>query len=87
MMRCFPRAVFARARPMIARLSDSVPPPVKMISCGFAPSRAASRSRESSIAARASRPAAWMLEGLPKCRSRYGRIASKTSGASGVVAL
>ncbi len=33
-MMCFPRRLFARAAPKMARLFDSVPPEVKMISFG-----------------------------------------------------
>jgi len=76
-----------RARPNTARLHDSVPPLVKMISCGFTCSSAASLSRASSTAARASRPAACTLDGLPKCRPRYGSMASRAASHSGVVAL
>src|SRR6188472_4496789 len=68
-----------RARPSTPRLHDSVAPLVKMISPGFACRNAASLSRASSIAARASRPAAWTLDGLPKWRLRYGSIASRAA--------
>ena len=43
---------------MTARLQASVPPLVKMISLALTPSKVAKRSRESSTAARALRPAA-----------------------------
>src|SRR5260221_284010 len=84
-MTCPPRAVRCRARPRTARLQDSVPPLVKMISCGLTSSKLASLSRASSIAARASRPAACTLDGLPKCRPRYGNITSRAASHSGVV--
>jgi hypothetical protein len=47
---------------------------------------ARTRSRATSIAARASRPMRWELWGLPKLVSIHGRMAAATSGASGVVA-
>src|SRR6266511_5802553 len=70
-----------------ARLHDSVPPLVKISSCGLARKSAASLSRALSMAARAARPAKCTLDGFPKCRSRYGSIASRASSQSGVVAL
>ncbi len=85
-IRCRPLALAAQATPLRARLSASVPPEVKTISRGFAPSAAAIRSRASSSPWRARRPEAWMLEGLPWCSVRYGSIASSTSGRSGEVA-
>ena len=45
-----PRPPPARAAPFTARLSDSVPPPVKTISWGRQPSRPAARSRADSSA-------------------------------------
>src|SRR5437764_844976 len=82
-----PREDAHRARPSTPRLHDSVAPPVKMISPGFACRSAASLSRASSIAARAARPAAWILDGLPKCRLRYGSIASRAAAHNGWVAF
>src|SRR5439155_1528871 len=73
--------------PLIAWLLASLPPPVKMISPGWAPSSAATSPRAASTASRAGRPAQWALEGLPKWPDRKGRIDSATSGASGVLAL
>ena len=52
------RARAAKATPLIAALSDSVPPLVKSTSWGRAPRRAAVASRASSTARRASRPQA-----------------------------
>src|SRR5674476_1372607 len=51
-MRCLPFGLSIRAAPKMARLFDSVPPLVKMISLGFAPRNFAARSRASSSSAR-----------------------------------
>ena len=51
--------------PLVARLSLSVPPLVKITSDGRAPSTAAMRSRDSSTSRRAVRPAACSDEALP----------------------
>src|SRR5262249_61478918 len=82
-MICPPGADGDRARPSTPRLHDSVAPLVKMISLGFACSNAASLSRALSIAARASRPAAWTLDGLPKWRVGGGGICSRGGGCNG----
>ena len=56
----------APATPLMARLSDSVPPEVKTISSGETPRKRAMVSRAASIPSRASRPKPWMLDALPK---------------------
>ena len=81
-----PRSRAERAAPLMARLSASVPPPVKTISAGLAPSAAATCSRASSIAVLAARAAACWPDGFPKEPWRKGSIASSASGRSGVVA-
>ena len=75
------------ATPRRAALSDSLPPEVKTISAGSAPTSSATRARASSTAPRARCPNQWRLEGLPKSSRRNGSIASSTRGSSGVVAL
>lgn len=75
----------AQYRPFTARLSDSVPPPVKTISLGRAPSAAASVSRDSSTVRRARRPAACSAEAFP-VTVRCAVIAWTASGSMGVVA-
>ena len=71
----------ASAGPATARLSASVPPPVKTISSGCAaPISSAARSRAASIAFLARRETACTPDGLPYHSSRYGAIASRTSG-------
>ena len=77
----------AAAAPRSAVLSASVPLPVKTISPGEAPIRAATCSRAVSTAARACWPNQCRLDGLPKPSRRMGSIASSTRGSSGVVAL
>ncbi len=74
------------ARPKTARLFASVPPEVKTTSSGSAPRIAATVSLACSQALLAARPAACRLSALPPA-SQCGRIASSTSGSSGVVAL
>ncbi len=69
----------------MARLSASVPPPVKTTSLGRAPSACASDSRASSTTRRAARPAACSDEGFPTSPS-WEVIASRASGTIGVVA-
>ena len=69
-MMCRPRADAAQATPLMARLSDSVPPLVNTISRGLAPSSIATVSRASSSPWRARRPERWMLEGLPQCSEK-----------------
>jgi hypothetical protein len=60
---------------------------VKTISSGKTPRNAAMDSRAASMASRASRPKPWMLEALPKRSEKYGSIAARTSGWTGVEAL
>jgi len=56
---------FAKNNPFIARLSDSVPLPVNMISSFFAPISSATFCRDSSIAFLACLPIVYRLDGLP----------------------
>jgi hypothetical protein len=71
---------------MIARLHDSVPDDTKHISAGSAFSAAATVSRAASIAIRARLPQRCRLDGLPYSVFRYGSIALRTRGSTGVVA-
>jgi hypothetical protein len=64
-----------------------VPPDVKTISSAAAPTRRATSARASSTAARAARPGACVLDGLPGSARSAAAIASATSGRTGVVAL
>jgi hypothetical protein len=73
--------------PNSARLSLSVPPEVKTTSAARQPSSLATDSRARSTAARACCPCWWMELALPKCSVQNGRIASTTSGSTGVVAF
>ena len=77
----------ARAPPITPMLSDSVPPLVKTISAGVAFRSVATWARASSIAPFDSWPKAWTLDAFPKCSPKYGSIASRTSGRTGVLAL
>ena len=70
-----------------AVLTLSVPPLVKTISSGSAPTSAATCSRACSMARRASLAAAYEPDGLAKPSRNHGSMASSTSGSSGVVAL
>ena len=82
-----PRSRDASAAPMIAKLSASVPPEVKITWLGSAPRVSAIVRLASSIPARAARPNRWAEDGLPNASlPRYGSIASRTSGRTGVVA-
>ncbi len=72
--------------PLSARLSASVPEPVKTISPWAHSSTPASRSRAWSTAARAARPDRCTDDGLPCVVVKYGSISSRTRGATGVVA-
>ena len=66
---------------------DSVAPEVKTISRGSAPRAAAITSRAAPTAASARRPKTWLREAaFPKCSVKYGSIASRTRGSTGVVA-
>jgi hypothetical protein len=60
---------------------------VNTTSSGSEPRSAATWARARSTAVLAGAPAQWWLDGLPKCSVKYGRIASTTWGASGVLAL
>ncbi len=71
--------------PLTARLSASVPPPVKSTSLGRAPTADASASRDSSTVRRAARPAVCRDEGLP-VRASSAVIASSAADDMGVVA-
>ena len=75
------------ATPLMAMLSDSVPPDVKTISSFPTRRKCAICSRAISSPSRASRPNAWTLDGLPNRSSKYGSIAATTSGWTGVDAL
>ena len=75
----------AQNRPLIARLSDSVPPEVNTTSPGRHLSARAIRSRDSSTTRRASRPEACSEDALPTRPSR-AVIAAAASGRIGVVA-
>src|SRR2546430_439117 len=70
----------ASAAPMIAKLSASVPPEVKITWLGSAPRVSAIVRLASSIPAGAARPNRWAEDGLPNASlPRYGSIASRTS--------
>ena len=71
--------------PLIAQLSASVAPLVKL-TVPPGGSSAATSSRAASTAARAARPGAWAECGLANWVSSWGSIAASASGASGVVA-
>jgi hypothetical protein len=67
---------------------DSVPPLVNtMRSAFFAPKSSPIRSRASSKTRRARRPNSCWLAGFKSGSAQQARIASATSGKSGVVAL
>ncbi len=80
-------AATARNVPSRAVWLASVALAVKRMSAAFAPTSAATRARASPTARLAAMPGACGLEGLPNSPDRCGSIASRTSGASGVVAL
>ena len=77
------RAPFGRraAAPNSARLVASVPEETKVTSVRPAPSASAATSRARSRAARAARPSACGLEGLPACTSRIAASTSDRTGA------
>ena len=75
------------ATPRTARLSASVPPDVKTISEGSAPTRRATAVRASSSTALARWPKAWMLDALPGQSRSAADTASATSAGTGAVAL
>jgi hypothetical protein len=70
---------------LIARLSASVPPEVKITSAGLAPTSVAMSSRESSTTRRAARPEACSDDGLPVTPS-WAVTASIAATTVGVVA-
>ena len=82
----FPFSLSAQAAPLTARLSASLPAPVKTTSVGSAFIRAAVWALAASTAARASRPYLCRLFGLPYFSEKYGAIASRTLGSVLVVA-
>ena len=84
---CVPFSRYISATPLSARLMDSVPPEVNTISLGSrAPISAASSSRARSTAPSASQPKGWLrLAGWPNFSVKYGIIASRTRGSTGVV--
>ena len=71
--------------PLIARLSASVPPDVKITSVGCAPNAPATRSRASSSKERADRPVACRLDAFPS-RADASSHASRADARMGVVA-
>ena len=73
-------------RPASASAAASVAPEVKITSAPSAPSAAATCARAFSTAARAARPSAWTLDGLPTI-SIAASIAARASGRIGAVAL
>ena len=86
-MTCDAARRVGRRAPRIARLSASVPLPVKTISGGRAPSSAATWARAGldGVARLAARPVQ-ARRVAERCRSRKGCIAARTRGSSGVVA-
>ena len=81
-----PFPAWNRATPFTARLSDSVAPLVQTISRAVAPMSRATSSRASSTASAASHPNEWLFEAAFPDRSvKYGSIASRTRGSTGVV--
>jgi hypothetical protein len=72
--------------PKIARLLDSVPPEVKIISCGRAFNISAIFLREASTAVLAFTPILVIEPGLPKLSVQNGFMAVSTSFLTGVVA-
>lgn len=71
---------------MIARLSDSVAPDVKMTSPGLQPRSPATWARACSTPSSASQPKLWLREAaFPNFSVKYGSIAARTSGSTGVV--
>ena len=68
-------------RPSTARLSASLPLPVKTTSFGVAPSASATISRASSSAVLVTRDAPWAPDGLPGDSARNGSIAAIAAGS------
>ncbi len=82
-----PFSRYIRAAPLMARLSDSVAPLVKTISRAVAPISPAICLRAASTASSACQPNEWFrLAAFPKRSVKYGSIASRTRGSTGVVA-
>ena len=73
-------------KPKTAWLSASEPPDVKTTWAGSQSSSSAIVRRAPSSAALASRPYAWGSDAFPNRSDRYGSMASRASGPSGVVA-
>ena len=71
--------------PFTARLTASVPPPVKVTSIGSTPRVAAMRARDSSSRARADWPEEWIDDGLPTTSSA-STYRSRTARGMGEVA-
>src|SRR3546814_15184126 len=67
--------------PFSARLFDSVPPEVQMISRGWQFTSTASCSRSRSTASRAARPTRCSEEALPYGPDSYGKITSRQRGS------
>jgi hypothetical protein len=65
----------------------SVAQDVNMISSGKAPIKPATCSRAAPIIVLSFDPNRYALDELPHSSQKYGRIASNTSGKTGVVAL
>ena len=65
-MICRPARFFAAAAPKTARLLASVPPEVKVMVSGAAPSSPATVRRAASNSCSASKPAVWREEGFPQ---------------------
>lgn len=86
-MICLPLQRFANATPLMARLSDSEPPPVKTILRAVQFRSYATLRLAESIMKRASFPAVCMLEGFPEQRVLRSIIVLSTSLSIEVVAL
>src|SRR5262249_56067727 len=82
-----PFSRYISATPLSARLMDSVPPEVNTTSLGSrAPISLAICSRARSTAPSASQPNGWLrLAGCPNFSVKYGIMASRTRGSTGVV--
>jgi len=81
----FPLPMFLSAVPLMARLLDSVAPPVKMIQVSFsALINSATFFLASSIVLFASNPAEWREEGFPYLPLRYCSANFNTLGSMGI---
>jgi len=85
-MICFPLSLFANAIPFIAKLFDSVPPDVKIISSSFAPIDFAIVVLDSSTACLAHTPIMCSDDAFPYFSVKYGVISLITSVSIIVVA-